>query len=65
MQIWLKFENDTDEEPTHGAHVFQDDDGVRIVWWNEDVGLVFTVHRDTVKDAERWLIGAGYADFTP
>lgn len=64
MQTWLKFDAPDDEEPTHGANIIEDRSGVRIAWWNEAVGLVSTVPMDTVKDAERWLMGAGYEDFT-
>ena len=65
MQIWLKFDEEHDEEPSHAANIFtDDDDGARIEWWNEAVGLVTTVYKDTVADAEKWLEDAGYQDFT-
>lgn len=64
MQTWLKFDHRDDEEPSHTALIFTEDDGARIEWWNEAVGLVTTVYRDTVAEAEKWLEGAGYQDFT-
>lgn len=64
MQTWLKFDHRDDEEPSHSANIFPEDDGARIEWWNEAVGLVTTVYRDTVAEAEKWLEGAGYQDFT-
>ena len=64
MQIWFKFENDTDEEPSHTANVFTEDDGARIEWWNEAVGLVSTVNASSVRNAERWLTDRGFTDFT-
>lgn len=64
MQIWFKFDEDHDEDPTHTANIFDDEDGARIEWWNEAVGLVTTDYRDTVAEAEQWLESAGYQDFT-
>ena len=64
MQTWLKFKNDTDEEPTHTANIFSEDDGVRIEWWNEDVGVVSTVYAPSIQNAERWLTDHGFTDFT-
>lgn len=64
MQTWLKFENDTDEEPTHTANIFSEDDEVRIEWWNEDVGVVSTVYAPSIQNAHRWLTDHGFTDFT-
>ena len=64
MQIWLKFDDENDEEASHAANIFTDGEGARIEWWNESVGPVTTVYKDTVADAEKWLEGAGYQDFT-
>ena len=64
MQTWLKFKNDTDEEPTHTANIFPEDDGARIEWWNEAVGLVTTEYARSVQSAERWLTDHGFTDFT-
>ena len=64
MQTWLKFENDTDEEPTHTANVFTGRDEVRITLWNEGACQVTTVHKDTMTEAEQWLESAGFQDFT-
>lgn len=64
MQIWLKFDEEHDEDPSHAANIFPDGEGARIEWWNEAVGLVTTVYKDTMADAEKWLESAGYQDFT-
>lgn len=64
MQIWLKFDAPDDEDASHAANIFDDGDGARIEWWNEAVGLVTTVYRDTVAEAEQFLESAGYENFT-
>lgn len=64
MQTWLKFENDTDEEPTRTAHVFTGRDEVRITLWDEGACQVTTVHKYTMDDAEQWLESEGFEDFT-
>ena len=64
MQNWLKFENDTDEEPSHGANVITEDGETRIEWWHEAVGLVSTVNASSVRNAERWLTDRGFSNFT-
>ena len=64
MQIWLMFDEPDDEEASHAANIFDDGDGARIEWWNEAVGLVTTVYRDTVAEAEQFLESAGYENFT-
>lgn len=64
MQTWFKFENNTDEEPTHTALIFTGGDEVWIEWWNEDVGVVSTVDASSVQNAERWLTDRGFTDFT-
>ena len=64
MQIWLKFDDEHDEEASHAANIFTDGEGARIEWWNEAVGLVSTVNASSVRNAERWLTDRGYIDFT-
>ena len=64
MQTWLKFDHRDDEEPSHTALIFPEDDVARIEWWNEDVGIVYTVHASSVQNAERWLTDRGFTDFT-
>lgn len=64
MQIWLKFDAPDDEEASHAANIFTEDDGARIEWWNEAVGIVSTVNASSVRNAERWLTDRGFADFT-
>ena len=64
MQIWFKFDAPDDEEPSHTANIFTEDDGARVEWWNEDVGLVTTEHHPDTASAERALESSGYTDFT-
>lgn len=64
MQIWFKFDAPDDEDPSHTANVFTEEDGARIEWWNEDVGVVSTVNASSVRNAERWLTDRGFIDYT-
>ena len=64
MQTWLKFDAPDDEEASHAALIFTEDGETRIEWWNEDVGIVRTVHATSVQNAERWLTDRGYTDYT-
>ena len=64
MQIWLRFANADDEEPTHAANIYPEDDMARIEWWNEAVGIVYTVHASSVQNAQRWLTDRGFTDYT-
>ena len=64
MQTWLKFDNDTDEDPSHGAHIITEHGVTWIEWWNEAVGIVRTVHATSVQNAERWLTDRGFTNFT-
>lgn len=64
MQVWFKFDEDHNEEPSHTANIFTEDDGARVEWWNEDVGLVTTEHHPDTASAERALESSGYTDFT-
>lgn len=64
MQIWFKFDEEHDEDPSHTANIFEDEDGARIEWWNEAVGLVTTEHHPDTASAERALESSGYTDFT-
>lgn len=65
MQIWLKFDEEHDEEPSHTANIFTFDNGGTIVeWGNEAVGEVTTLHYNSLAEAENRLSEAGYQDFT-
>lgn len=64
IDVWFKFENDTDEEPTHEANTFITDTGYRIDWYLDSVGLVTSVEFDTLADAYGWYESEGFQDFT-
>lgn len=54
-----------DEEPSHGARIVPEGDGLgyRTEWWNEGVGLVTTSDLfNTYKEARDWLTDRGYAE---
>lgn len=64
MQTWIKFENDTDEEPTHTANVFTGRGEVRITLWDEGAWQVTTVRKDTMSEAKQWLESEGFQNLT-
>ena len=63
-ETWLKFDAETDEEPSHAATVEKTTYGYRVGWWNESVGLVTDVDFSTLEDAHEFLERGGYSDFT-
>lgn len=63
-ETWLLFDAEDDEEASHAASVTKTDDGYRVGWWNEAVGLVTNVDFDKLEDAHYWLEDADYIDFT-
>lgn len=63
--VWLKFENDADEEPTYEANTFLDKDGDYVIeWYHTAVGQVMAVYFSTYADAEAWYSENGFEDFT-
>lgn len=65
-ETWLRFESDTDEEPSHEANVIPSPDGYGflIETSHTAVGQVSTVHRDTLLGAHDYLTAEGFQDFT-
>ena len=64
-EVWLKFENDTDEEPTFEANTFKDDDGDYVIEWSHTaVGQITAVYFNTLEEAHAWYEENGYQDFT-
>lgn len=64
IDVWLKFESETDEEPTHEANTFKTESGYRIEWYLDSVGLVTSVKFDTLGEAYAWYEREGFQNFT-
>jgi hypothetical protein len=64
LDVWLRFESDDDEEPSHEANTFRDSDGFRVEWYHTAVGQVSSRHFDTYADVQAWLISQGFSDFS-
>lgn len=64
LDVWLRFEQETDEESSHEANTFRTTDGFRIDWYHTAVGQVSSVWLDTYEDAEKWYEEHGYQDFS-
>lgn len=65
LDVWLRFESDEDEEPTHEANTYREKDGgVRIEHYHTAVGLVSTVRFPDYADAVDWYTANGYQDFS-
>lgn len=66
LDVWLRFESDNDDEASHEANTyFNDNTGrYRVEWYSNAVGLVTHEEFDSYFDAQEWLERAGYIDFT-
>jgi len=64
LEVWMKFDSDTDEEPTYEANTYQTPSGFVVEWYHIDVGQVSRVEFDTIEKAHEWYENQGYLDFT-
>lgn len=69
IDVWLKFDpeqmEDEDDLATYEANTFDDaDDGYRIEWYHNAVGLVTTVYLSTYGECLDWYERNGFEDFT-
>lgn len=71
IDVWLKFDpeqiepGDDDPLATYEANTFDDaDDGYRIEWCHNAVGLVTTVYLSTYGECLDWYERNGFEDFT-
>ena len=64
IDVWLKFDNDSDELATYEATTFMTDTGYEIQWYHNDVGLVTSEQFDTLADAYDWYEANGYENYT-
>lgn len=65
LDVWFRFDDDSDEA-TCEANVYCNDDGTyRVEWYHNAVGLVGTQDGfPTHEAAQRWLEDEGFEDFT-
>ncbi len=64
IDVWLKFEDDNDEDASHEANTYVTPDGFVVEWYLNAVGLVKAVHFDTLEEAHAWYEKEGFQDFS-
>lgn len=69
IDVWMKFDQghtgDGDDFATYEANTFDDaDDGYRIEWYHNAVGLVTSVYFGTYGECLDWYERNGFEDFT-
>ena len=62
--VWLKFDQANDEEPTMEANTFKNEDVYEIQWYHVDIGLVNRVHAPSMSEVHAWYEQNGFTDFT-
>ena len=64
LDVWLKFEDPEEEMASHEANTFKDEDGYRVEWYLNSVGLVKSVSFSSLADAHAWYEREGFEDFS-
>ncbi|QUE25393.1 hypothetical protein SEA_FIZZLES_99 [Microbacterium phage Fizzles] len=70
IDVWLRWngdgvdENGDDELADYEANTFRTEDGFRVDWYLNAVGLVTSVDFATYSAAQEWLTANDYQDFT-
>ena len=73
IDVWLRTHEDeerSDFDPLPNgsypaeANTYATEGGYRVEWYLTSVGLVTSVHFDTLPDAYAWLEREGFQDFT-
>ncbi len=64
LDVWMKFDTDTDEIPTYEANTFQEGSAMWIEWYHNDVGQVTAVPVSNYEEAESWYARNGFQDFS-
>ena len=64
IDVWLKFENEIDEEAMAEANTYKDGDLFRVKWSLSAVGLITTETFATLKEAHAWYERNGFTDYT-
>jgi hypothetical protein len=66
LGVWMLFDDEDDEEPSHEGNVFFNEDGTyRGEWENTSVGQITDRTFPTFPEAVAWLEDSGYIDMTP
>jgi hypothetical protein len=63
LDVWLRIPDGEDAAEAE-ANTYATPTGYRVDWDLTAVGLVTSVHFDTLREAHAWLEAAGFADFT-
>lgn len=64
LDVWLLIEEGEEEEATCEANTYLTEYGYAVEWYLNSVGLVTTVHFDTLAEAHNWYETNGYEDYT-
>lgn len=68
IDVWLKFDDDTDDEATYEANTFATLDSgetrYAIRYYHSDVGQITEVRFATLAEAYAWYEAHGFQDFT-
>jgi hypothetical protein len=64
IDVWLKFEDENDEEPTYEANTFDKGGYFLVEWYHTAVGQVSSKDFDTYDEATEWLESEGFLDFS-
>lgn len=65
LDVWMHFENETDEEPDQEANTFEDGDGGYFVErYHTAVGYGNQRRFKTYDEAVAWLTELGFQDFS-
>lgn len=64
IDVWLKFDNEIDEETIAEANTYKDGDLFRVEWYLSAVGLVTTETFATLDEAHAWYERNGFTDYT-
>lgn len=64
IDVWLRFDNDSDEEAVAEANTFKTEFGFRVDWYLNSVGLVQSVEFTDYDEAVSWLENQGFQDFS-
>lgn len=62
--VWLKFDNEGDEEAAYEANTYHDDGLIRAEWYHTAVGQVSSRTFATYETAAAWLESEGFRDFS-
>jgi len=62
--VWLKFDEESDEEPAYEGNTYHDDGLIRADWYHTGVGLISSRTFATYRKAEKWLEAEGFINYS-